>query len=416
MERTVIRGLRAAGVLLAALESLSLIWKYLSLSSTSIAILQAVSLKGKGIVSTSNNFVLMIRSFSGDRWRASTIALPSIKMFVSPLEFDFYLILDKESQLDQKWGQCLRDNEAGDLSLLGMDIVFESQPKRAAELFHATAFANLGNPQYNKAGYDRQQWSTFYMDKHARPDHEIISIIDSDGCFFSFYTKENIVASDGRIMLRAGGQQSHYQMDREALKLPTPYEFMYPDRMPMSFWKSTFVNVRQFIAKQWNVSNFDNAFQEFSKGRYSQFNIIATYAITMESDRYVLIPHDDSEHTGGTVSVGSNKCRSEDVWRGCCASFNTECPIDAAQLYESIQRFHTYENAWLHNDTLGKLHYENVHRQVDALLHKNISIYQRMTNACQSYVLNGKKLVLASQCLMGDEDLMEYSLSPAGKV
>ena len=366
MERSLIRGLRAAGVLLAAVESVGFFREFSPLSSTSTDILKDVSLKGKGIVNTRNKFVLMIRSFSGDRWRASAMALPSIKMFVNPLQFDFYFILDEESQLDQKWGQCLRNNEAGDLSLLGMDIVFEPQPKRAAELFHATAFANLGNAQYNKAGYDRQQWSTsYYMDKHARRDHEIISIIGADGCFFSYYTKENIIAPDGRIMLRAGQQQSHYQMDKVALKLPTPYEFMYPDRMPMSFWKTTFANVRQFIAKQWNVSHFDDAFQEFSRGRYSQFNIIATYAITMEPDKYVLIPHDDFEHTGGTVSVGSNKCRSEDVWRGCCAAFNRECPVDTVQSCESVQRFHTYETAWLHNDTLGKLHYENVHECFD---------------------------------------------------
>ena len=354
---------------------------------------------GKG-----NDMVVMVRTYAGDRWRADRLILPTTRMFVNALNIDTMVVLDDESELDRVWGQCLHDANPD------LQIKYESQPNNWEEMFHGTAFERLGNKMYNKPGYDRQQWSTFYLDRLAEPDHEIISVIDADGCFFSYMTRESVQSDDGRIKLRAGIQNSHYQMDSKALNMSTPYEFMYPDRMPISFWKSTFVKVRDHIAREWGTS-FDKAFTEFSRGRYSQFNIMATYAIAMEPDKYVLIPHDDAKANGGTVSIGSNKCRPSDVAIGCCATFGTDgCQEDPAKIAIAVNRYNSYTVGWEANQTLADLHYANVKRDLMILEQEDSSRYASMAKMCLDYRQAGRRGISnAPQCTENnDTELLSY--------
>lgn len=322
-----------------------------------------------------NDICIMSRTYSGDRWNAARTLLPSVQMFLNRLKFDFYMVLDDESQEDHQWAECLVE------SFDNVQIKYQAQPEYWEKLFHGAAFGRVNPKKYARAGYDRQQWSTFFLDEVAEPHHEIIGAIDADGCFYSYLTRENILAPDGRIKLRAAHANSHYQMDQAALGMPTPYDFMYIDRMPITFWKSTFANVRHHIAKHWNKT-FDDAFQEFSVSRYSQFNIIATYAINMEPEKYVLILH-DSPSEEGTVSVGSNYCKRGIVNTGCCATYSAEnCTVDPDIVANAINSYANYASTWAENQTLSNEHYSNVDRELTFLQRQHPTEYDRMSNLC----------------------------------
>ena len=143
-------------------------------------------------------------------------------------------------------------------------------------------------------GYDRQQWSTFYMDTFV--NHDIIGIVDSDSTFTTYLTDENIFINDGKIKImgikplkswvhwsnesklykfKDGAQQEN---DDIALQFQTIYDCMATNLMPFFFWKTSFNNFRKYIESVWNMS-FDEAYKIFSKKTYCQFNIMVNYVL-----------------------------------------------------------------------------------------------------------------------------------------
>lgn len=344
----------------------------------------------KTTASTKNkkDIVLMTRTYAGDRWRAGNNLLHHLQMFYDLTEYDFTFVLDDESSDDHLWGQCLED-EFPETS-----VQFEALPDDHETLFHGTSFSQ---PKYARPGYDRQQWSTFHLDRVAKPHHDVIGVIDADAWLISYVTRETIFAPDGRIILRAAKDPSHFHMDTVALGMPTPYDFMWIDRMPIWFWKSTFQNVRKYIASQWNTSSFDDAFRNFSVSRYSQFNIIAHYAVAMEPDKYVLVDHTD---LNGTVSVGCNRCWQKDVKVGCCAVFNVSCDgVDSKTRTYSINRYYRYHVQWETDGNLADAHYRNVQRDLAILEKKNSTRVDRMREACMSYTRSRKHNPICSEAV-----------------
>jgi len=319
--------------------------------------------------------VIMARTFAGDRWRASSMLLPKVKMFVDLSRFDFMLVLDSESNDDHKYAACLHNH------LPGMLFRFQEQPSNWENIFHAP-FHIVGS-WYGRTGYDRQQWSTFFLDEVAEPNHKAIAVIDADGCIFSHLTRENIFADDGRIILRAAKRKSAYPGDTLALMLPTPYDFMFIDRMPITFWKSTFPKVRTHISTIWNTT-FNEAFGKFSnKKGYSQFNIIAHFALEFEPDHYKLVHHEADQ---GVVSIGGNRCRDKDTARGCCGSFGTLCTVDDEEGQRvAVNRFNYCQVSWLHNQTLVDIHYSNLQRDLQILNQTDSLRYDSMRQACEEY-------------------------------
>lgn len=323
------------------------------------------------------DIVLMSRTYSGDRFRMGRGLLLQLDMFFDLTAFDFTFVLDDESSDDHLWGRCLEGE-----GLLNSKVKYEALPLDAETLFQGISFGN--SKQYSRPGYDRQQWSTFHLDLMADPSHQVIGVIDADAEIFSYLTRENIFAPDGRIILRAAKAPSHYDMDKVALGVTaTPYDFMWIDRMPIWFWKSTFANVRNHIASHWNAS-FNDAFRNFSTSRYSQFNIMAHYAVSFEPDRYLLVDHTSSN---GTVSIGCNRCIKEDVAVGCCAVFNVSCTSDTTikRRSWSVNRYNNYKTVWEDDISLAERHFAYVQRDLSLLEKRNITVRERMRDACIRY-------------------------------
>ena len=94
-----------------------------------------------------------------------------MQMFFHPACFvDFKLILgdDKETKVvDHMWD----DDECFLLLVVGNKISFHGYPNKRTQqiisnwedLFHGKTFVKHGAAKYARTGYERQQWSTFYM-------------------------------------------------------------------------------------------------------------------------------------------------------------------------------------------------------------------------------------------------------------
>jgi hypothetical protein len=80
--------------------------------------------------------------------------LLALGMFVN---LKFTIVLDAGKSHDKLVGDCLVEN--------GYSVLYEELPPKHDKLFHGTAFG--GN--YARSGYDRQQWSKFYLDYHTMP-------------------------------------------------------------------------------------------------------------------------------------------------------------------------------------------------------------------------------------------------------
>lgn len=109
----------------------------------------------------------------------------------------------------------------------------------------------------------------------------------------------------------------HYAMDALALKEPTPYDFMWVDRFPIWMWRDTYQHVRNYVSFKWNAT-FDDAFEQFSGGQFSQFNIMSTYAVRHMKPWYTAVLPNDAL---GVVSIGCNRCREPDIALGCCVTY-----------------------------------------------------------------------------------------------
>lgn len=117
-------------------------------------------------------------------------------MFVDRSVIDVMVVLDDESTKDHTLGDCLQK--------YNFSVKYEALPE----------FAIRGIPL---PGYDRQQWSTFYMDYLS--DSDYIGVIDADGMIFSFmHPFYSVFASDDdkRIVLKPM-HGDHYADDKVIL-------------------------------------------------------------------------------------------------------------------------------------------------------------------------------------------------------
>ncbi len=255
---------------------------------------------------------ILVRTYHGDEQQLRHNLIPTLGIFVNRREFPFAVVLDEEAGADHALGDRLSAEGLCDR------LVYEPLPSDWRRLFQGVAFP----PPRNRWGYDRQQWSTFYMDTHSERD--VLGVVDSDATFYSYLTRKNIFSGDGRVLLSAyrlsRDSRSHlvrrlarsedgcaYRNDRVALGEDAPYDGMLPNRMPIWFWRSTYSACRAHIALQWGT-DFDAAFETFSRAPYSAFNILANYAIRHEPDRYAVHLMDSPDQE--VVSVGQNGCIS----------------------------------------------------------------------------------------------------------
>jgi hypothetical protein len=325
---------------------------------------------------------IMLRTYHKDQ-RIMGL-LRDLERFVNPDKYAFVVVLDEDSSEDHVYGEKLS------VIFPGAAVRYRSLPPNCSAMpcegfFHATAFAG---DNYGRAGYDRQQWDTFHLDEHSSSD--IVGVVDSDACIFTYMMDESILSQENRIYLRALDLKPlTYKNDLVALQLSTKefceetkiwphqpncpddhpdddfsYNFMYTDAMPIWFWRDTLPLCRAFIAKRWN-STFAHAFVEFSRLSFSQFNILANCALFLQPDKYQLVIPSSAE---GVVTVGSNRCRPGDTEIGCCRSFDVGCDGSDPHDIEHLLRFNNAHVAWLANESFARRksseYYQNVHEEI----------------------------------------------------
>uniref|UniRef100_A0A6C0EVG0 Uncharacterized protein n=1 Tax=viral metagenome TaxID=1070528 RepID=A0A6C0EVG0_9ZZZZ len=272
----------------------------------------------------SHKIIILTRTYFKDGDILMKNLCSTLNIFVNRDKYKFGIILDDETIKDHTLGELLLNENNVDY------IYYEPLPNNHLKLFQALAYPTMS------WGYDRQQWSTFYMDTYVEED--IIGVVDSDSTFTNYLTDENIFTKDGKIKLlglkplnywkhwlkesssycfKNGAQHIN---DDVALKFNTEIDLMCTNIMPMFFWKDTFKNFRNYISDIWGMS-FDEAYKIFSIKPYCQFNILANYALKFESDKYEFI--DIKIQTDKKVSVAQNGCpTSRDTLVGLIKSFS----------------------------------------------------------------------------------------------
>jgi len=263
---------------------------------------------------------IMTRTYYKDSDILYSNLISTLNLFVNRDVFKFVILLDDENEKNHELGDKILNNSFAD------KVFYLSLPENHENIFQGVAFG----PNYGR-GYDRQQYDTFFFDRYS--DATIIGAVDSDSTFVSYMTMSNILTKSGKIKLHVispksemnlynciFGEGSQYCNDKIALGVPTPYDAMITDRMPIFFWRSTFTNCRKYISDLHKCS-FEDAFKIFSKDRYSQFNILANYAIIFEPHLYEVC--NENDQFCDSVSVAQNGCpNNRDIMIGGVRSFN----------------------------------------------------------------------------------------------
>ena len=341
-------------------------------------------------IDTVPSAALIVRTYYKDKRLASLVR--SVHRFVNRRLFGFYIVLDDDTAKDHAYGSEIKTWSNATVVYQGLPPGCTSMP--CADFFHARAFKAV---KYARAGYDRQQWDTFHLDLHT--DTDMIGILDADACLNTYLTHESALSDDGRIILRAIGlDPPNYANDLKALNISTAMlctalrsseghatqvdcpeghalNFMYTDTMPMWFWRDTLPKCRSYIAQQWN-SSFAEAFRQFSKDSFSQFNIMSHCALLLEPDRYKLVLSSDPV---GAVFVGANMCKTQDGQIGCCRSFGQSCETEFG-----VDNMHVLR--WLkkplEQNKVAESYYSKVAEQVSRMRECEPRQLHQMTWAC----------------------------------
>ena len=162
----------------------------------------------------SDKIIILTRTYFKDSKILIQNLCKTLNIFVNRDKYKFGIILDDERLEDHILGDNLIKNMLTDF------IYYEPLPSNYKELFQALAFPEMKS----NWGYDRQQWSTFYMDIYVQDN--IIGIVDSDSTFTSYLTDETIFSSNGKIKLKGIKKRSIWINDDIALKFNTTIELM----------------------------------------------------------------------------------------------------------------------------------------------------------------------------------------------
>lgn len=273
----------------------------------------------------------------------------TLEMFV-PRSIPRIVVLDAEKNRDHSFGRWLLGR--------GYQVHYEALP--AVPFRHGRETAWPQKARYNRSGYQRQQWSSFYLDRYT--DADVIGLLDTDVRMYSLLTEDMIFDNQGRILAR-GIVGDHYWGDKYALKEedrgPLDVDFMYTDAFPMFFWRHTFANVREHVAGLWGV-DFDTAFRIITAKVYNWQNIIYQYALRQQPGWYSLRLNNDSRHP--TLTCGSHRITTDiDVMIGCCRSFGVNCLCPKVRLFRDlILSYNHVPTAWLRWEGLADEYYAAV--------------------------------------------------------
>ncbi|XP_046853991.1 uncharacterized protein LOC124447146 [Xenia sp. Carnegie-2017] len=192
------------------------------------------------------------------------------------------LVLDNESEEDHTFGETLLNQTKKHFPNQTFKVEYEPLPKDPLVLTYPG--------QLNLPGYNRQLWNSFFIDLYA--DDEVIAWLDSDSPFIFPVTlltikpngKVRILGSECAMKVAWG--ESWAKTTKLAIGLPQVADFM--TYFPVYIYRNTFTHCREHILKNFNTSNFEEAYQQFheTSNFLSPVNVIISYAWFFEKDRY----------------------------------------------------------------------------------------------------------------------------------
>jgi len=294
---------------------------------------------------------IVMRSYHGDAYKLGRL-FNTLRMFVLP-NVERIVVLDEESPEDHVLGDKLKNE-------FGATIFYETLPN--ISLWHPLV----------REGYQRQQWSSFYLDKYTNSD--VIVQLDADAQISTVWDPAITFDGTGKILIRAdpgdffSGDGFAWNDNQTAT-----FDPMYSNHMPMFFWRSTFVEFRSYMQTLWHTSSFDEAFLEWSTrqpGFYSWQNLLYQYGVHHQPNKYALRL---STEWPAVASMGTNRPNgSKPIQAGCCRSYQLKsavCTADLMHDYDHLMNLKLPEPpVWMKDSTTASRfadsHYEQVHERI----------------------------------------------------
>eukprot|EP01048_Picozoa_sp_COSAG05_P001830 COSAG05_NODE_66_length_22253_cov_14.954455_3_plen_465_part_00 len=320
-----------------------------------------------------------------------------IAMFVEPECFSVALLVDDEDKRNHEWADELA---AEDTRIVMKPIPLPDSHETLFDGFGRGGVDASGNiyeePIESRFGYERQQWTYFHADEFGG-GAEIIGSMDSDGCVSTFLTHEDIINMKGKIRIHATTGDRWKGGDSIALNFTSEFDVMYTDTFPVFFWADTFAAMRAEVAERLGGEkrSFAHAFKTFNRKGYSQFNILANWAIKHQPERYELVLHCDTEAHGRnprTVTLGAHKnfgwCNDQPTYEHSCAT-----AFGNAVYFSKIlarNGFASFEPAFPYNQPAHLRHEKAVASRVRAL---QPATRLKMARACSYYVGHTRSIV-----------------------
>ena len=229
-------------------------------------------------------FVRMSGKRPDHRQRYLCNVLRTAVLFWPPSLGNLVLALDEESQEDHEFAERLKTQAQKYFPDRKIEFFYEPLPKNQDTL----AFKG------KTAGYNRQLWSSFFIDLFS--NDTLIAWMDSDSAFFNPVTKPTIFNGTEVRVLGTDCTLQNPDIKRRtwtlawarttqlALGLPFVVDFM--TYFPVYMYRDTVTHCREHILKHLNTTNFEEAFRMFYKGLISPVSVILSYAFYFERDRY----------------------------------------------------------------------------------------------------------------------------------
>ena len=197
------------------------------------------------------------------------------------------VVFDDESSEDHQFGEQLKKQFMQNFSHHQLDVLYEPLPK------DPTIIDFTGPKFWQRAGYNRQLWSSFFIDLYT--NDSIIAWMDTDSAFLTPVTKPTIFnGTRVRILgsectMNFGWVKDHDTagINERLLGLPMVADFMM--YFPVYIYRDTFTNTRNYILKRFKTDNFEDAFRKvYNKdtGLISPVSVVISYAWFYEHDRY----------------------------------------------------------------------------------------------------------------------------------
>ena len=204
-------------------------------------------------------------------------------LFWPPSFGNLVLALDEESQEDHEFAERLKTQAQKYFPDRKIEFFYDHLPKQQDTL----AFKGSRKP----AGYNRQLWSSFFIDLLS--NDTVIAWMDSDSAFFTPVTKSTIfngtkvrVLGTGCTLQDPRRRWVHIWAHTTQLALGVPFVVDFMSYFPVYMYRDTVTHCREHILKHLNTTNFEEAFRMFYKGLVSPVSVILSYAFYFERDRY----------------------------------------------------------------------------------------------------------------------------------